>query len=119
MRHIITVRRNATSITQTGSTKFNWTTIIEGVPCSIQAGSGKMKVDEFGITSGHTHDAVFGAEMASILELNDQIVITNLGNEVFKVIHVHPVMGAEGIDFVEVQLRIWVPEDTPKGVEVH
>lgn len=112
MRHLVTIRRNATTISGTGATKFNWTTVVEGVPCSIQAGSGKMKVNEFGIVSGHTHDAVFGAEMADVIQLNDQVIITNMGNETFKVVHVHPVLGV-GIEYVDVELRIWVPEDRP------
>lgn len=93
LRHTVTVRRNATSVSASGATKFAYSTVATGVKCSLQDAGGRMTQNEEGQDPKRKKRALFGPESMGVLQQNDVLLIT-AGAEVgssYKIVHLHDV----------------------------
>ena len=70
-----TVKRNTTSVSASGATKFAYATLLTGVLCSVQNSSGRMKQDDEAQIGGRKKSVLFGEEMLGLLKQNDLIVL--------------------------------------------
>lgn len=107
----VDVQRNTTAISGSGSTRFVYTTVLSGVPCSIQAVGSRMKQDDVGQIPGRRHNVLFGSEMlGNQIQQNDVLVIT-AGGEVgrkFKVVSTHDVVDPNA-PHLEAVVESWIP----------
>src|SRR3990172_2018648 len=109
-RHRATIKRNATTVSGTGSTKVNYAVVAENVPCLVMGRGGRRRQDEFGQIQGRTHSAIFGPEVMEapiFLQQNDLITVTSPHGETFRAVHVHAVP-LYGHNHVEADLDQWV-----------
>lgn len=72
-----TVKRNTTSVSASGATKFVYATIFTGVQCSVQYQGGRLRQDDPGQMGLRKNSALFGEEMIGQLRQNDIIVLEN------------------------------------------
>lgn len=104
----MTVKRNTTATSATGTTKFSYDTVAEHVLCSMQDGGGsRLKQDDVGQVGGRRHSATFGPE--ADLQQND-LVVEEVGGETFRVVHVHEAFGEGGaVHHKETTVEQWIP----------
>lgn len=73
----VTVQRNTTSVSASGSTKFVYSTILSGVAASVQYQGGRLRQDDAGQMGLRKNSALFGEEMIGQLQQNDIIILEN------------------------------------------
>lgn len=82
----VTIKRNTTVQSDTGTSKFSYTTLFTDVPCNVQdGGGGRMSQEEFGQKKGHKHKITFGPEMIGLIQVNDLLVFAD--NSIMRVVH--------------------------------
>lgn len=86
-----TVKRNTTSVSKSGATKFVYTTIATGVLCSVQYSGGRMKQEDAGQKGLRKVDLLFGEEMIGQLQQNDLLVLDQDGRT-FRITSLHEVI---------------------------
>lgn len=97
MRHRVTVKRDATTTSASGATRFNYATLLSGVRCSLQDAGGRMRQDDVGQVAGRKKTAIFGLEMATVLQQNDLLVLENFDvGATYKIFHLHTSVGGQG-----------------------
>jgi hypothetical protein len=93
LRHTVTVRRNTTSVSSSGSTKFVYSVVATGVKCALQDGGGRMSQADVGQDPKRKKRALFAPAYMGVLQQNDVLLIT-AGAEVgssYKIMHLHDV----------------------------
>ena len=103
--HRATIKRNTTSQSSTGVTKFVYTTVYEGVPCNVQDGGGRMRQDEQGQTTGKSLSVLFAREWASKLQHNDLLIVNGA---TFRITHAHQ-SWYHSPHHVEVDVEVYTP----------
>lgn len=104
-----TVKRNATTVTASGATKFAYTTLLTGVLCSVQNASGRMKQDDEAQIGGRKKSVLFGAEMLGVLKQNDLIVLESGDvGATYRLVNVHEVVDPNA-PHVECQAEQYAP----------
>lgn len=93
LHFLVTVKRNTTVVSASGSTKFAYATILTGVAASVQANGGRMKQDDEGQLGMRKTSVLFGEEMIGQLQQNDIIVLENndIGRQ-YRLTNVHEVI---------------------------
>jgi hypothetical protein len=116
MQHIVTVQRNTTTVSPSGSgaTQFNYAPLLSGgVPvtlkCSLQEANGRLEQVDVGQEPNRIKSGIFGNEAASVLQQNDLIVLVNVNpGQTYRVTHIHVVPDANA-PHVEVKVEQWKP----------
>lgn len=104
--HRATIRRNTTSQSDTGVTKYNYAVILTDVPCNVQSNGGRMKVDDNGISAGKKLSVIFAREMAGQLRHNDLLIVNNAQ---FRIVNAHD-SWYYGSHHVEIQVEDMSPQ---------
>jgi hypothetical protein len=103
--HRATIKRNTTAVADSGATTYHYADLYTNVPCNVQNGGGRLKVDEFGNTTGKKLNVIFAREWSSKLQHNDLLVVNG---ESYRVTHGHD-SWYYGQHHVEVQVEVYVP----------
>lgn len=103
--HRATVKRNTTSQSSTGVTKFVYVIVFSDVPCNVQDDSGRMKQDEQGQTTGKKVSVLFAREWVGLLQHNDLLIVNGA---TFRITHAHQ-SWYQGPHHVEIQAEVFVP----------
>jgi len=103
--HRVTVKRNTTVQSDTGVSKYVYSDLYTNVPCNVQDGGGRLKVDEQGNTTGKKVSVLFAREWSSKLQHNDLLVING---ETYRITHAHD-SWYYGQHHVEVLVEVYTP----------
>lgn len=110
LRYTVTIQRETTERSASGSTKFTFADLYTGVKASIQSGGGRMRQLDVGQDPGVKHLALFGAEMMDLLRQGDLLVVEGPieAGRKFKLYHVHNVPDPNA-PHVECDIESWLP----------
>lgn len=104
-----TVKRNTTSVSASGATRFVYATLLTGVLCSVQNATGRMKQDDEAQIGGRKKSVLFGEEMIGQLQQNDLIVLESGDvGATYRLVNVHEVVDPNA-PHVECQAEQYVP----------
>ncbi len=109
LRHRATIKRNVTSVSSTGASKFNYEVIVTNLPCNVQQATGRIRQMDVGQVTVIQWKALFGPEADALLQPNDVVVITNFSpQETYFIVEIHSVFEYSN-HHVEVTLERWIP----------
>lgn len=103
--HRATIKRNTTTQSATGVTKFNYAVIFSDVPCNVQSNGGRMKQDEWGQATAKKLNVLFASEWAGKFEHNDLLVVNG---DTFRIVTIHD-SWYNGSHHVEASVESYVP----------
>lgn len=86
-----TLRRNTTSVSASGATRFVYADILTGVLVSVQESGGRLRQDDVGQKGLRKVDLIFGEEMLGVLKQNDLLVL-DLDGRTFRITHLHEIV---------------------------
>ena len=105
LRYRVTIKRNTTTTSASGASKFNYTVVLSNVLASLQDASGRMRQLDVGQDGGRMKSMLFGTEMFGQLQQNDLVVV---GADTYKIVHLHEVKENEP-RHVEALVVQWQP----------
>lgn len=112
----VTIKRNMTSTSQTGATKFNWHIIAEHVACALVDNGGRMRQTEAGQVGGRKATAIFPPQCLNMIQENDLVMVEPCGqpgSRTYKAYHVFLAQGLGGPSHFQVNLEVWSAAGDP------
>jgi len=106
LTYTVTVKRNTTQKSASGSTKFVYSVVASGIACSIQDAGGRMEMDEHGNIPGRKKSVIADVDF-EVVRQND-LLVDDVTGQTYKVFHTHFVNNPNAPHY-EAQVEEWVP----------